>query len=329
MAPSRPEPRNKAMELGPRDRLSQAFWHESQKGRTFDTPGGDAVYLDLRHLGAAKLKERLPLICDMAKEFMDIDPATGQIPVRPAVHYTMGGIPTDIRTATSLPGLFAAGECSSVGIHGANRLGSNSLAELFVFGHVAGDEAVKFSRNASAAQSGKLIEQAKASAAKVLALRDQKGGGERHANLRKEMAATMEKGCGIYRTAPEMQATCDKLAELRRRFGDVTVEDRSNVWNTDWIAAVELGYQLEVAETVAHSALMRKESRGAHQRLDGYESRDDAKYLGHSLAHYREGAAPEISYGPVKITRLQPAVRAYGALGEALEKEAMKDVAHV
>jgi fumarate reductase flavoprotein subunit len=323
-------PRNKTMELGPRDRLSQAFWHESQKGRTFETPGGDAVWLDMRHLGAAKLKERLPLICDMANEFMDIDPATGQIPVRPAVHYTMGGIPTDIRTATSLSGLFAAGECSSVGIHGANRLGSNSLAELFVFGHVAGDEAVKFAKRAPAATGAKLIELAKASAAKVVALRDQKGRGEKHANLRKEMALTMEKGCGIYRTAPEMQATCDKLGELKRRYRDITIEDRSSVWNTDWLAAVELGYQLEVAEATALSALMRKESRGAHQRLDGFEDRDDAKYLAHSLAHYRENAAPEITYGAVKITKLKPAVRAYGALGEALEaEEAKKDAAHV
>ena len=330
LGPVTPEPRNKTMELGPRDRLSQAFWHESRKGRTFETPGGDAVWLDLRHLGRAKLKERLPLICDMAEEFMDIDPAEGRIPVRPAVHYTMGGIPTDIRTATSLPGLFAAGECSSVGIHGANRLGSNSLAELFVFGHVAGDEAVKFSKGASAADTGKMLEQAKASAAKVLALRDQKGSGERHADLRKEMAITMENGCGIYRTAPEMQATVDKLAELKRRYRDISIEDRSSVWNTDWLSALELGYQIEVAEAVALSALMRRESRGAHQRIDGFENRDDVNFLAHSLAHYREGAAPEISYGPVKITKSQPAQRAYGALGEALEaKEAEKDAAHV
>jgi fumarate reductase flavoprotein subunit len=262
----------------------------------------------------------------MAEEFMDIDPAVGQIPVRPAVHYTMGGIPTDIRTATSLAGLFAAGECSSVGIHGANRLGSNSLAELFVFGHVAGDEAVKFAKGASAAQGGKLLDQAKASAAKVVALRDQKGGGERHADLRKEMAITMEKGCGIYRTAPEMQATCEKLAELKRRYRDITIEDRSSVWNTDWLSALELGYQLDVAEAVAQSALMRRESRGAHQRLDGFESRDDVNFLAHSLATYREGAAPKITYGPVKITRSPPGERAYGARGEALE--AKEDASH-
>ena len=260
LGPVTPEPRNKTMELGPRDRLSQAIWQEERKGRTMTTPGGELyVHLDLRHLGAAKLKERLPLICDLAEEFMGIDPAKAPIPVRPAVHYTMGGIETDIRTATSLAGLYAAGECSSVGIHGANRLGSNSLGELTVFGHVAGDEAVKFSKAAPAVQAGKLLDQAKASAAKVLGLRDQKGGGERHAVLRKEMANTMEKGCGIYRTGPEMQATCDKLAELKNRYRNVTLEDRSSVWNTDWLSAVELGYQLDVAEAMALSALARRE----------------------------------------------------------------------
>ena len=327
LGPVSPEPRNKAMELGPRDRLSQAFWHEERKGRTVTTPSGEAVLLDLRHLGAARLKERLPLICDLAREFMDIDPAEAPIPVRPAVHYTMGGIPTDIRTATSLPGLFAAGECSSVGIHGANRLGSNSLSELLVFGHVAGDEAVQFAKSAQAADSGKLLDQAQASAAKALALRDQKGDGERHSVLRKEMAIAMEKGCGIYRLGAEMQETCDKLAELQRRYRDITVEDRSSVWNTDWLNALELGYQLDVAEAMAHSALERRESRGAHQRIDGFETRDDVHFLAHSLAHYREGAAPGIDYGPVKITKSPPGQRAYGALGEKLEK-AKEDSAH-
>jgi fumarate reductase flavoprotein subunit len=327
LGPVSPEPRNKAMELGPRDRLSQAFWHEERKGRTVTTPSGEAVLLDLRHLGAARLKERLPLICDLAREFMDIDPAEAPIPVRPAVHYTMGGIPTDVRTATSLAGLFAAGECSSVGIHGANRLGSNSLSELLVFGHVAGDEAVQFAKSAPAVDPGKLLDQARASAAKALALRDQKGDGERHPVLRKEMAIAMEKGCGIYRIGSEMQETCDKLAELQRRYRDITVEDRSSVWNTDWLNALELGYQLDVAEAMAHSALERRESRGAHQRLDGFETRDDIHFLAHSLAHYREGAAPGIDYGPVKITKSPPGQRAYGALGEKLEK-AKEDSAH-
>lgn len=325
LGPVTPEPRNKFMELGPRDRLSQAFWHEERKGRTVTTPQGEAVLLDLRHLGRAKLQERLPLICELAQHFAGIDAATTPIPVRPAVHYTMGGLLVDINTASPLPGLFAAGECSSVGIHGANRLGSNSLAELTVFGRVAGEQAAAFARQAPAAKAG---DQAKAAEAKALALLQTKGGGERHAALRVEMAVSMEKGCGIYRLGDEMQQTCDKLAELKRRYQALTLEDRSRAWNTDWISAIELGFQLDVAEAMAHAALARKESRGAHQRLDGFDTRDDAKFLCHSLATYQDASPPLISTMPVKITRSPPGQRAYGALGEQLEA-ARKEAAHV
>jgi len=321
LGPAEPQPRLKFMELGPRDRLSQAFWQEERKGRTVSTPQGSAVLLDMRHLGARKLKERLPLICELAEHFMGLDPAQSPIPVRPAVHYTMGGINVDINCAASLAGLFAAGECSSVGIHGANRLGSNSLAELSVFGRVAGEKAAEFSRNAPRLPAARAIELAGAAEEAALRLLQQPGEGERHSEIRKDMALSMEKGCGIYRLGPEMEETCTTLATLKQRYQRVTLQDRTRVWNTDWIAALELGYQLEIAEAMAHSALERKESRGAHQRLDGYETRDDEKYLCHSLAHYRAGAAPKISYGPVKITKSAPAQRAYGALGEQLEKD--------
>ncbi|MCP9758789.1 fumarate reductase (quinol) flavoprotein subunit, partial [Aquitalea sp. S1-19] len=268
LGPAEDKPRNKAMELGPRDRLSQAFWYEMQKERTIDGRYGPVVHLDLRHLGAEKLHERLPQICELAREFMGVDPVTEPIPVRPAVHYTMGGIPVDIHCAASLPGLFAAGECSSVGIHGANRLGSNSLAELSVFGKVAGESASLYARSAKPRNSAALLKLAEAAAlpAQNLLRRD---GSERIADLRREMAQTMEEGCGIYRLHDSMQATCDKLAELKVRYRDIHIEDRSSVWNSDWLLAIELGYQLDVAEAMAHSALNRRESRGAHQRLDG------------------------------------------------------------
>jgi fumarate reductase flavoprotein subunit len=330
LGPAEPQPRNKFMELGPRDRLSQAFWHEERKGNTVTTPQGETVLLDLRHLGRAKIKERLPLISEMAEQFMGIDPAVAPIPVRPAVHYTMGGILVDINTASPLAGLFAAGECSSVGIHGANRLGSNSLAELSVFGRVAGEQAVAFAKAAGPARRST---QADAVEAKALALLHQKGEGERHAALRAEMAASMEKGCGIYRLSPEMRETCDTLAWLKRRLANVTLEDKSRAWNTDWVTAMELGFQLDVALAMAHSAEARTESRGAHQRLDGFEQRDDARFLRHSLAHYQGAAAPTIDYMPVKITRSPPGQRAYGALGEqeeaAREQTANQDTAHV
>ena len=323
LGPATMEPRNKFMELGPRDRLSQAFWHEERKGRTVTTPQGEAVLLDLRRLGPAKLQERLPQICELASQFAGINPAVAAIPVRPAVHYTMGGILVDIRTATPVPGLFAAGECSSVGIHGANRLGSNSLAELLVFGRVAGEQAVSLARQALAAKCG---DQATAIEARTLALL-QKGGNERHAELRAEMSVAMERGCGIYRLGPEIQQTCDALANLKQRYSVLGLEDRSRVWNTDWIAAIELGFQLDVAEAIAHAALARTESRGAHQRLDRFDKRDDVNFLCHSLAHYQDGAAPRVGTMPVTITSLPPGQRAYGALGEQLEA-ARKDAAH-
>jgi len=337
LGPAEPKPRNKFMELGPRDRLSQAFWHEQRKGRTVTTPQGEAVLLDLRHLGRAKIKERLPLICELAEQFMGIDPTTAPIPVRPAVHYTMGGVLVDIHTASPLAGLFAAGECSSVGIHGANRLGSNSLAELSVFGRVAGEQAVEFARGSSATRRS---DQAAAVEARALALLGQKGEGEHHAALRAEMGASMEKGCGIYRLGSEMQGTCNTMGQLRQRYAGITLEDKSRAWNTDWVTAIELGFQLEVAQAMAHSALARTESRGAHQRLDGFEKRDDANFLRHSLAHYRGADAPDITYGPVTITKSPPGQRAYGALGEQAEAAgkgaavaagsppAPKDIAH-
>lgn len=327
LGPAEPQARNKYMELGPRDRLSQAFWQEERKGRTVATPQGAAVLLDLRHLGRKRLEERLPLICELAGHFMGIDPAETPIPVRPAVHYTMGGILTDINTASPLPGLYAAGECSSVGIHGANRLGSNSLAELSVFGRVAGEQAAAFAKQAPDVDRRALLDRARAAENRALSFLAQTGEGERQAELRNEMVLSLEKGCGIYRLGEEMQQTCDSLAELKRRHAGLTIADKSRAWNTEWTAAIELGYQLDVGEAMAHSALARTESRGAHQRLDGYEKRDDDRFLRHSLATYRAGAAPEISYSPVTITRSPPGERAYGALGEKLE-QASKETPH-
>ena len=330
LGPAEPTPRNKAMELGPRDRLSQAYWHEKQKGRTVSGPHGDVVLLDLRHLGEKKLRERLPQIYELAVEYLGVDPAKEPIPVLPAVHYTMGGIIADGKTASTLPGLYSVGECSSVGIHGANRLGSNSLTELVVFGRIAGVEALAHARQVGQGNTSVLMEQARATQSKLEALRQRGNGSERVAVLRREMAKSMEDGCGIYRTAQTMQATCDKLAELQQRYLNIGLDDHSQGWNTDWLLAIELGYLLDVAQAMAHSALERKESRGSHQRLDGYEQRDDVNYLRHSLAYHQPGSAPRIDYGPVKITQLPPGTRAYGAAGEladAAERKA-KEHAH-
>jgi len=315
LGPLDPWPRPKAMELGPRDRLSQAFWHEQQKGRTISTPQGPAVHLDLRHLGAAKIHERLPLIAEAAKTFAGVDAPREPIPVCPAVHYTMGGILTNVRCEASLEGLYAAGECASVGIHGANRLGSNSLVEIVVFGKVAGEEAAKHALSQGTSSPG--VEQlAQASAAGVLSmLKNEKG--ERLAVLRDEMRDAMEAGVGIYRKAGTLRTACDKLAQIKERYRHgVRLDDRSRAFNTEWLTAIELGFMLDVAQAMAHSALERRESRGAHVRLDGFEKRDDANYLKHTLATRSVGEAPTIGYMPVNITKSQPEARVYGGAGK-------------
>lgn len=310
------ETKNKYMELGPRDRLSQAFWQEQQKGRTIESPFGDIVHLDLRHLGEKKLLERLPFICELSRAYMGVDPVKEAIPVRPVVHYTMGGIETNGLGATRMPGLYAVGECSSNGLHGANRLGSNSLCEIVVFGKVAGEEAAKFAKENSHVDSNILYRQGMEVVAKSVSLMEN-GGTESPADIRNEMGDAMEAGVGIYRTAETMQQTVDKLKELKERYKRVRVADKSSVFNTDWLYTIELGFLLDVAESVAHSAIQRKESRGSHQRLDGYEERDDVNFMKHSLAfHNNEGGAPTIQYSDVKITKSQPAKRVYGSEAE-------------
>ncbi len=324
MGPETPlgEPKNKYMELGPRDKVSQAFWHEWRAGRTIETPRGDVVYLDLRHLGEKKLRERLPFICELAKAYVGVDPITDPIPVRPTAHYTMGGIETDAQCETRIKGLFAVGECSSVGLHGANRLGSNSLAELVVFGRMAGEKAAERAVEAKdTGNSAALDAQVRDIENRLATLMAQEGD-ESWAAIRDEMGLAMEEGCGIYRTTELMQKTVDKLAELKERFKRVKIQDTSSVFNTDLLYTIELGHGLEVAECMAHSALHRRESRGAHQRLDeGCTERDDVNFLKHTLAFYQPDSAPRLEYGDVKITTLPPAKRVYGGESETHDKK--------
>lgn len=310
------EAKNKYMELGPRDRLSQAFWHEQQKGRTVQTPRGDVVFLDLRHLGEKYLHERLPFICELAEKFVGVDPVTEPIPVRPTAHYTMGGIETDARCQTRMAGLFAVGECASVGLHGANRLGSNSLAELSVFGKVAGEDALKVAQSRSHSLSTEQIAAlAEQSYAPYAALLNKTDGTESPAEIRRELGALMEEGVGIFRSEQTTQKAIEQIAQLKQRYQNVKITDHSTNFNTDWLTTIELGFLLDVAEAMAHSAYQRKESRGSHQRLDMPE-RDDVNYLKHSLAFYQGSGAPKIDYSDVTITKSQPAVRAYGAAAE-------------
>ena len=310
------EPKNKYMELGPRDKLSQAFYHEWKAGRTIDNPRGAVVNLDLRHLGEAYLTERLPFICSLSKKFVGVDPVTDPIPVRPTAHYTMGGIETNARCETRIKGLFAVGECSSVGLHGANRLGSNSLAELCVFGKVAGEDAWKHANSAGYfASKEQFAAMAEAAWKPFAELKNRTNGSEKPGDIRKELASMMEAEIGIYRSAENSERAIAKLNELKARYDKVRVTDHSDTFNTDWLTTIELGYLLDVAETMIYSAEGRTESRGSHQRLD-YPERDDDKFLKHTLAFRRDGAKPEIVYSDVLITKSQPAKRVYGAEAE-------------
>jgi fumarate reductase flavoprotein subunit len=313
MGPETPvgQPVLKTMELGPRDRVSQAFWHEMQKGNTVSTPWGECVLLDMRHLGEKKINERLPFVRDLSISYLGKDPVKEPIPIRPVVHYMMGGIHTDIHAATPLPGLFAAGECACVSINGANRLGSNSLTELLVFGRKAALSAIAYIQSGPpASKDATLAARAQESEHCIQALFAKSGGQETIAGLRKEMMHAMEEHAGIYRTGEGLATACEKIAELRQRYANIALNDKSRVYNTDLMQALELGAMLDCAEAVTVGARDRQESRGAHQRLD-FTARDDQKFLKHTLAYYHPKEPPRIEYLDVVITKSQPGVRDY------------------
>lgn len=301
----------RSMELGPRDRLSQCFVKEQEKGRTFEGPYGHYVHLDIRHLGERLIDKKLPFVRELCLKYAGIDPVNEMIPVRPVVHYMMGGIHTDIHGATPLRGLYAAGEAACVSINGANRLGSNSLTEILVFGARAGIAAAAFAAEQTGV-SPSLVAQAQDEHRRLEErfLR-KRGGTERIVTLRAEMHQIMEESAGIYRTETVLKEAAGKLKRLQDRFQDLSLDDKSYTFNTELTAALELSYMLDVGQTIVQSALERRESRGSHQRTD-YPQRDDERFLAHSLAYRAEDGAPRIEYRPVTITRWPPGKRVYG-----------------
>ncbi len=307
-------PVKKSMELGPRDRLSQAFVAEREKGRTVSGPYGHVVHLDIRHLGEKKIDKKIPFVRELSKNYAGIDPVYEPIPVRPVVHYMMGGIDTDITGATALPGFYAAGECACVSINGANRLGSNSLTELLVFGRRAGTAAAQFALENTVLDTALLELQASDEQERIrrnFFCKD--GGTERIFTLRKEMNETMETSVGIYRSEKSLRETRDKIKELKDRFSNINMEDKSLNFNTELTTALELEFMLDVAEAIVYSALDRTESRGSHQRTD-FPERDDEKFLKHSLV-YQGDDEPRIDYKDVVITKWPPGERVYGKEG--------------
>jgi fumarate reductase flavoprotein subunit len=306
-----PKPVLRSMELGPRDRLSQAFVKEQEKGRTLTGPYGDYVHLDVRHLGEKVIDKKIPFVRELCAKYVGVDPVREMIPVRPVVHYMMGGVSTDIHGATPLPGLYAAGEAACVSINGANRLGSNSLPEILVFGARAGQAAAAFAVR-QAAVSPSVVAQAHDEERRLeTGFLRKTGGKERIAVLRAEMHQVMEQGAGIYRTGKALEESVDKLEALQERVQRLSLDDRSYTFNTELTGALELSYMLDVAQTIVHSALERRESRGSHQRTD-HPQRDDERFLAHALAYRGADGAPRLEYQPVTITRWPPGQRVYG-----------------
>jgi len=305
-----PTPVLRSMELGPRDRLSQAFVHEVEKGRTIESPYGPIVHLDLRHLGEKLIDTKLPMVRELCLKYERIDPVKELIPVRPVVHYMMGGVHTDINGATPIEGLFAAGETACVSINGANRLGSNSLAECLVFGARAGKAAAEYATSAKQPPPV-LMHQADDEVRRIDQMRSADRGTEQIAAIREEMQSTMEDSAGIFRSGDSLSKGVDQLTQLQQRLQRIQLYDETRAFNTELVAALELANMLDVAETILQTALQREESRGAHQRTD-FPARDDTRFLNHALAYRESDGAIRIERSPVTITRWPPGERVYG-----------------
>jgi fumarate reductase flavoprotein subunit len=305
------KPTLRSMELGPRDRLSQAFEHEVQKGRTTDTPWGPVVHLDLRHLGEKLIEAKLPMVRELCLQYERIDPVHELIPVRPVVHYMMGGVHTDIDGKAGLDGLYAAGETACVSINGANRLGSNSLPECLVFGARAGRAAAEYSSSAPAAPSSIQAQVADEVRRLERLLAADSPYDDGTAKIRDELQATMEESAGIYRTGPTMEKGAETIQKLRGRTKAIGIRDSSRSYNTELVAALELENLVDIGECILRSGLAREESRGAHQRTD-FPARDDDKFLAHHLVRRDADGTPRVERMPVTITRWPPGERVYG-----------------
>ena len=306
-----PTPVKRSMELGPRDRLSQAFVAESQAGRTVSTPYGDVVHLDVRHLGEAAIDSKIPFVRELCLKYQKVDPVKELIPVRPVIHYMMGGVHTDLEGATPLEGLYAAGEVACVSINGANRLGSNSLTELLVFGARAGRAAARFAGDQPEPTTALMAQAVDEERRLHRDFLTDSGGTERVAPIREAMQEAMETGAGIYRDEEGLGNAADKMHMLRERFRRVGLADTSRTFNTELISALELSNLLDLAEVILRSAEARRESRGAHQRTD-YPDRDDDEFLAHTMAYRSEDGTPRIEFKPVTITEWPPGERVYG-----------------
>ncbi len=299
------------LDLAPRDIISRCMYTEIREGRGID--GKDYLHLDLTHLGREVIEKKLPDITDFARTYLGIDPVREPIPVQPTAHYAMGGIPTDVRGRvildeknTPVLGFYAAGECACVSVHGANRLGTNSLVDILVFGKLAGRDMAEYIRGADFAPLPKDADgPAREECERLLT----SNGSESVARLRETLQREMMDKASVFRTQEGLEAMLTTLKELKDRYRRVRLQDKGKIFNTDLQEALELGYLLDLAEVTVVSALARRESRGAHYRED-FPKRNDAEWLKHTLA-YRINGEFELRYKPVVITRFQPVERKY------------------
>jgi len=299
------------LDLAPRDMVSRAIYQEIRAGRGVD--GKDYVWLDLTHLPAEVIETKLPDITDFVRTYLGLDPVKDLIPIQPTAHYAMGGIPTDVdgrvtvdAQNTPIPGLYAAGECACVSVHGANRLGTNSLVDLVVFGRRAGRHMLQFVREHDFHPLPKEPDyRARAEVEWIL----ENEGNERVAQIRAELQEAMMTDAGVFRTGDGLKRLQQKLGELRNRYTRIRIDDKSRTFNMELVEALELGFLLDCAEAIAASALAREESRGAHYRED-FPARDDANWLKHTLITRTSGGL-QLSYKPVVITRFEPKERVY------------------
>ena len=295
------------MELAPRDIIARAETIEIQQKRGLEGPYGSYIALDLRHLGEEKINERLPLIRDVSIKLSGIDPVEEPIPIKPAAHYSMGGIHVNIKTETHVSGLYAAGECACLNLHGANRLGTNSTSDCLVFGHVAGEEATKYALSKNLCELPKRridIEETRIFN-EILG----NEGDERVSIIRDQMRRVMNEKVWIFRSEHELRSALKDIKQLKTRFKNIKVEDKSRTFNTSLMETLQLDFTLDLAEVTIVSAISRTESRGAHARLE-HPKRDDKNWLKHSLI-YNTKNGPEIRYIPVTITKWPPVMRTY------------------
>ncbi len=292
------------MELAARDVTSRAEATEIAQGRGID----GNVLLDMRHLGPDVILRKLPQIHEMALDYLGIDMIKDPVPVRPGMHYEMGGIKTDVDGATVVAGLYAAGEVACVSVHGGNRLGANSLLDTIVFGRRSGKAAAEYAQRTASAVGGEDLLRGEQDRLRDLLARPYTG--DTPAGLRLELATTMDKLVGLYRDDAGLRAALDKLAGFKKRYETIAVGDKGRVFNQALTFALELGYLLDCGEAIVRSAIVRTESRGAHTRTD-FPERNDTDWLKHILVTRRGEGAPELSYLPVTITRWKPEVRTY------------------